>query len=71
MHLRNASPGDADALADFDLGDDSTPWLAEVREIVNGLLGWRDDPEALNEDRCVQESQPADVAPYVQFFLRL
>ncbi len=53
MRLRNASPSDADALADFDVGDDTTPWLAEVREIVNGLLGWRDDPEALHEDRRV------------------
>ena len=53
MRLRNASSSDADALADFDLGDDATPWLAEVREIVNGLLGWRDDPEAMQEDRRV------------------
>lgn len=37
----------------FDVGDTSIPWLAEVAEIVAGLLGWRADPAATDEDRQV------------------
>jgi N-acetylglutamate synthase-like GNAT family acetyltransferase len=51
--LRHATDDDAEALNSFDVGDTSIPWLAEVAEIVAGLLGWRSDPAATDEDRQV------------------
>jgi hypothetical protein len=51
--LRHATDADAEALHSFDVGDTSIPWLAEVAEIVAGLLGWRSDPAATDEDRQV------------------
>ena len=53
MILRHATEDDAEALHSFDVGDTSIPWLAEVAEIVAGLLGWRADPAATDEDRQV------------------
>ena len=38
MILRHATEGDAEALDSFDVGDTSAPWIAEVAEIVAGLL---------------------------------
>ena len=51
--LRHATDGDCDSLESFDVGDGIEPWLREVREIVPGLLAWRSDPDAVNEDRQV------------------
>jgi len=51
--LRHATDADAEALNSFDVGDTSIPWIAEVAEIVAGLLGWRSDPAATDEDRQV------------------
>jgi GNAT superfamily N-acetyltransferase len=51
--LRHATDDDADALESFDVGDTSVAWLGEVAEIVGGLLGWRSDPDAADEDRQV------------------
>ena len=53
MILRHATDDDADALESFDVGDTSVAWLGEVAEIVGGLLGWRSDPDAADEDRQV------------------
>ena len=53
MRVRAARPGDADALAHFDLGPHRTPWLDEVAEIVDGLISWRDSPSMQDRDRHV------------------
>ena len=53
MRLRPARPSDAEALADFDLGPQRTPWLDEVTEIVDGLISWRDSPSMHDRDRHV------------------
>jgi len=41
--LRHATLAAAPVLEDFDLGGDASPWLDEVREIVAGIVAWRDD----------------------------
>lgn len=43
MILRHATLADASALEEFDLGGNAAPWLDEVREIVAGLVAWRND----------------------------
>jgi ribosomal protein S18 acetylase RimI-like enzyme len=51
--LRDARSDDETALESFDLGDDRSPWLEEVAEIVSGLVGWRDDVEQSSLDRQI------------------
>ncbi len=53
MRFRQAVDADADQLESFNLGELSSPWIAEVAEIVGGLLAWRADPHAGEEDRRV------------------
>ncbi|MBX3314595.1 MAG: GNAT family N-acetyltransferase [Actinobacteria bacterium] len=53
MIFRTAEPADHDALCALDLGDSTSSWLAEVAEILNGLMAWRDDPVARDEVREV------------------
>lgn len=43
MILRHTTLADAAVLEAFDIGEERSPWLDEVREIVSGLLAWRDD----------------------------
>ena len=43
MILRHATLADSPFLEEFDLGGDGSPWLDEVREIVGGLVAWRND----------------------------
>ena len=40
-------------LATFDVGAGDERWRQEVREIVGGLLAWRDDPGSTHLDRQV------------------
>ena len=53
MNLRRVSDADADALVSFDLGAVRNPWLAEVAEIVRGLVAWECDPDQFALDRQV------------------
>ena len=53
MILRDARSDDEAILESFDLGDDRSPWLDEVAEIVSGLVGWRDDVEQTSLDRQI------------------
>ena len=53
MIFRHADNQDAAALTTFHVGDVTSPWLAEVAEIVVGLLAWRDDDPAPEEGREV------------------
>ena len=53
MILRNATADDEPALESFDLGDNRSPWLDEVAEIISGLIAWRDDVEQTLFDREV------------------
>ena len=53
MILRDATSDDETALESFDLGDERSPWLDEVAEIVSGLVGWRDDVEQASLDRQI------------------
>ena len=53
MILRHATVGDAESFERFDLGEVVSPWLDEVREIVAGLVAWRDDPAQVYLDRRV------------------
>lgn len=70
MKLRHAAEGDRDALESFNLGDTTKPWLREVEEIVAGLLGWRSDPDAVDEDRQIivaeNDGQIVAVAAHVR-----
>ncbi len=50
--LRDATPADDAALVSFDPGS-GAPWLDEVVEVVDGLIGWRDDPAERAFDRHV------------------
>lgn len=43
MIIREASADDAAALESFHVGDLSSVWLAEVAEIVGGLIVWQRD----------------------------
>jgi RimJ/RimL family protein N-acetyltransferase len=53
VRLRHARPSDAEVLASFDVGSERSPWLDEVREIVSGLIAWRDARSAGALDRHV------------------
>lgn len=53
MIFRHARDDDAAALAHLDLGTVHTEWLAEVAEIVGGLIAWRNDARHGHEDRTV------------------
>ena len=70
MKLRHASDGDRDALESFALGDTNAQWFREIEEIVAGLLGWRSDPDAIDEDRQVvvaeNDGQIVAVAAHVR-----
>lgn len=61
--MRHARSGDAGALATFDVGEDASVWLDEVKEIVNGLVAWRDTSSAAALDRrvIVMESDDAEL----------
>ena len=67
--LRHATDDD-EALHSFDVGDTSIPWLAEVAEIVAGLLGWRSDPVArpVLERRAQLYSERSDLVRDVREF---
>ena len=58
--LRHATIADAAVLEDFDLGDATSPWLDEVREIVAGLVAWRDDTAQSHLGRRVVVGEEAD-----------
>lgn len=53
MILRAATAADAAVLESFDLGGETDPWMTEVKEIVSGLLAWRDDSTLCSLDRQV------------------
>jgi len=53
VRLRHARPADAAVLVSFDVGSETSPWLDEVREIVTGLVAWRDARSATAVDRQV------------------
>lgn len=53
MSLRDLVAADAATLAALDVGAGGERWLQEVREIVGGLLAWRDDPGSTHLDRQV------------------
>lgn len=57
MILRDARPDDAPILASLDLGHERAVWLDEVREILDGLIGWRDDVASETFDRQVQVAE--------------
>ena len=60
--LREATADDGSALEAFDLGDTSSPWLAEVAEIVSGLLAWQRDKEPVDRRVVVAELDDEIVA---------
>lgn len=53
MKLREVRPSDETVLERFDLGSGQERWIVEVREIVAGLTGWRNDPDSAPFDRQV------------------
>lgn len=53
MILRPATVDDQRALESFDLGDNESPWMSEVSEIVAGLIAWQQDREHTELDRRV------------------
>jgi len=69
--LRDATVDDQSTLEVFDVGDASSPWLNEVAEIVHGLIAWRANPEASNEDRRVVVAVDGDTIEGVAAHTRL
>jgi ribosomal protein S18 acetylase RimI-like enzyme len=69
--LREATADDGSALESFDLGDTSSPWLAEVAEIVSGLLAWQGDTEPVDLDRRVVVAELDDEIVAVAAHLQL
>jgi hypothetical protein len=69
--LREATADDGSALESFDLGDTSSPWLAEVAEIVSGLLAWQRDKETVDLDRRVVVAELDDEIVAVAAHLQL
>lgn len=61
MKLRELRPGDETVLERFDLGPSQEQWIVEVREIVAGLTGWRNDPDSAPLDREVLVLEDAGV----------
>ncbi len=59
MILRHATLADSPLLEEFDLGGDASPWLDEVREIVGGLVAWRNDTAQAHVDRRVVVGEEA------------
>lgn len=53
MILRPATVDDQRALESFDVGDDESPWMNEVAEIVAGLIAWKHDRGRTELDRRV------------------
>jgi len=51
--LREATLDDEARFESIDLGQDRSPWLDEVCEIVSGLVAWRSDEEHRHLDRQV------------------
>lgn len=59
MILRHATLADSPFLEEFDLGGDASSWLDEVREIVGGLVAWRNDTEQSHLGRRVLVGEEA------------
>ena len=59
MIVRHATLADAFVLEEFDLDGDASPWLDEVREIVGGLVAWRNDTAQAHVDRRVVVGEEA------------
>ncbi len=59
MILRHATLPDSPFLEEFDLGGHGSPWLDEVREIVGGLVAWRDEITQSKLDRRVVVGEEA------------
>lgn len=57
--VRHATLADAFVLEEFDLDGDASPWLDEVREIVGGLVAWRNDTAQAHVDRRVVVGEEA------------
>ena len=53
MILRRANATDAASLHAFDIGDTPSTWMAEVAEIVSGLVAWQADAAHAELDRQV------------------
>ena len=53
MILRRATATDAASLHAFDIGDTPSTWMAEVAEIVSGLVAWQADAAHAELDRQV------------------
>ena len=51
--LRRATATDAASLHAFDIGDTPSAWMAEVAEIVSGLIAWQADAAHTELDRQV------------------
>lgn len=60
MIFRTAVEADRSSLESFNFGDTSSPWQAEVAEILAGLLVWRDDPDGAAEGREIVVAEDAD-----------
>jgi hypothetical protein len=57
--LRLATDDDAAALETLDVGNDPSPWLDEVREMLSGLLAWKDDVSQAHLGRRVVVAEEA------------
>ena len=53
MRLRRLTSADTEGLIEFELGAVTSPWVAEVAEIVHGVGTWERDPAQAALDRPV------------------